>query len=96
MSAHALAREAREAIAGLTRLPQICPDSVDWFVQMATVALPPCDGPRLKARLYDEFRVGVPVMEWQGRQYLRISIQAYNTRQDVDRLTEAVRAVLRL
>ena len=93
---HALAREAREAIAGLTRLPQICPDSVDWFVQMTTVALPACDGPRLKARLYDEFRVEVPVVEWQGRQYLRISIQAYNTRQDVDRLTEAVRAVLKL
>lgn len=93
---HALARYAREAIAGLTGLPQISPDSIDWFVQMATVPLPPCDGPALKARLYDEFRVEVPVMEWQGRQYLRVSIQAYNTRQDVDRLTGALRVLLGL
>jgi isopenicillin-N epimerase len=93
---HALARYAREAIAELTRLSQISPDSMDWFVQMTAVPLPPCDGPGLKTKLYDEFRVEVPVIEWQGRQYLRVSIHAYNTRQDVERLTEALRAVLKL
>ena len=93
---HALARYTRETVAGLTGLPQISPDSMDWFVQMTTVPLPPCDGPGLKASLYDEYRVEVPVVEWQGRQYLRVSIQAYNTRQDVDRLTAALRALLHL
>jgi isopenicillin-N epimerase len=92
---HALARHAREAIAALTGLPQICPDSADWFGQMTTVPLPPCDGPRLQAGLYEKFRIEVPVMEWQGRQYLRVSIGAYNTRQDVERLTGALRALLR-
>jgi isopenicillin-N epimerase len=93
---HALARYTRETVAGLTGLSQISPDSMDWFVQMTTVPLPPCDGPGLKTRLYDEFRVEVPVVEWQGRQYLRVSIQAYNTRQDVDRLAAALRALLHL
>jgi isopenicillin-N epimerase len=93
---HELARTTRESIEALTGLPQICPDSMDWFVQMATVPLPPCDGPVLKRRLYDEFRVEVPVVEWQGRQFLRVSLQAYNTRRDVERLTEALRALLKL
>jgi selenocysteine lyase/cysteine desulfurase len=62
---------------------------------MATVPLPPCDGPRLQAGLYEKFCIEVPVMEWQGRQYLRVSIGAYNTRQDVERLTGALRALLR-
>jgi len=92
---HALARRAREAIAALTGLPQICPDSADWFGQMATVPLPPCDGPRLQASLYDKFRIEVPIMEWQGRQYLRVSIGAYNTRPDVEQLTEALGTLLR-
>ena len=92
---HALARRAREDIAALTGLPQICPDSADWFGQMATVPLPPCDGPRLQTDLYEKYRIEVPVMEWQGRPYLRISIAAYNTPQDIERLTGALRALLR-
>lgn len=91
---HALARHARNAIAALTGLPPICPDSADWYGQMTTVPLPRCDGPRLQAGLYDRFRVEVPVMEWGGRQYLRVSIQAYNTLGDVERLIEGLREIL--
>ncbi len=92
---HALARYTREAIAAETGLPQLCPDSPDWFAQMATVPLPPCDGPQLQARLYREFRVEVPVVVWNSRPYLRVSIQAYNSREDIDRLIAALRVVLR-
>lgn len=92
---HALAGDARAAMAAVTGLPQICPDSPVWYAQMTTVPLPPCDGPRLQARLYDEYRVEVPVVVWQGRPYLRISIQAYNSRDDVDRLEAALRVLLR-
>ena len=56
--------------------------------------LPPCDGPRLQAGLYDRFRVEVPVMECGGRQYLRVSIQAYNTAADVARLVEGLGEIL--
>ncbi|HUJ42119.1 MAG TPA: aminotransferase class V-fold PLP-dependent enzyme [Opitutaceae bacterium] len=91
---HALARHARNVLAALTGLPPICPDSVEWFGQMVTVPLPPCDGPRLQARLYDQYRVEVPVMEWGGRQFLRVSIQAYNTADDVARLVKGLREIL--
>ena len=29
-------------------------------------------------------------MEWQGRQFVRVSIQGYNTAEDVDRLMEGL------
>jgi hypothetical protein len=41
----------REAIAGLTGLPPIVPDSPDRYAQMATVPLPPCDPRALERRL---------------------------------------------
>jgi isopenicillin-N epimerase len=91
---HALVRHAREAIAAATGLPQIGPDSPDWFAEMATVPLPPCDGAQLQARLYDEYRVEVPVVAWNGRSYLRISIQTYDSLGDVNRLAAALRALL--
>ena len=88
---HALARYAREQVGALTGLPQVCPDSPDWYAQMTTVPLPRCDSARFKAQLYDRHRVEVPVMDWEGGQYLRVSIQAYNTLADVARLIEALR-----
>jgi isopenicillin-N epimerase len=91
---HQRLRRARNAVAALTGLPPLCPDSSEWFVQMASCLLPRCDGSRLQARLYDEFRVEVPVFEWQGRQLLRISIQGYNSDADVDRLLAALPVVL--
>ncbi len=68
----------------------LSPDSTDWYMQMVTVPLPPCDPEQLQTRLYDEFRVEVPIVKWRDRPYVRVSIQAYNTPEDVDRLVEAL------
>ena len=91
---HELLREARRQIEKLTGLPAICPDSPEWYAQMAAVPLPPCDAGGLQKRLYDEYRVEVPMIEWNGRQLVRVSVQGYNTRGDVDALVEALRALL--
>ena len=84
----------KTATSSLTRLPPICPDSADWFEQMATGPWTSCDGARLQARLYDQFRVEVPILEWQGRLFLLISIQDNNTAEDVDCLEDALAASL--
>ena len=61
---------------------------------MATFPLPACDAGRLKRRLYDEYRIEVPIIEWGGRQFVRVSVQAYNTRQDLEALVGALRSLL--
>jgi isopenicillin-N epimerase len=91
---HELLREARYRVEALTGLPPICPDSRQWYAQMAAFPLPPCDAQQLRQRLYDEYRVEVPIIDWNGRQFVRVSVQGYNTRQDVGTLTEALTALL--
>lgn len=91
---HELARYARQALGELTGLEQICPDSPEWYAQMATIPLPSCDAEELKRRLYDEYRVEVPIIEWNSRQFIRVSVQGYNTREDVEALVEALAALL--
>ena len=93
---HELLRNARRRIEELTGLPAICPDSPEWYAQMATFPLPPCDGAAVQRRLYDEYRVEVPVIEWNGRQLVRVSIQGYNTQAEVRALVDALRVVLPL
>jgi isopenicillin-N epimerase len=48
----------------------------------------------LKTKLYDEFRIEVPTIKWQDKPYIRVSIQAYNTQEDVDKLVEALKKSL--
>jgi isopenicillin-N epimerase len=100
---HALAGYARERITALTGLPPLSPDSTDWYMQMVSVSLPPIDTAkdafgrtRFQARLMDEFNIEVPIVVWNGKPYIRVSIQAYNTPEDVDRLVEALDVSLRV
>ncbi len=91
---HELLREARRRIEELTGLPPICPDSPDWYAQMAAFPLPLCDGAALQRRLYDEYRVEVPIIEWNGRQLVRVSVQGYNSAEDVKALVRALENLL--
>ncbi len=91
---HALAQYARMKITELTRLPPISPDSSDWYAQMVSLPLPPCNAEVLKQRLYEEFRIEVPIVLWQNRPYIRISLQVYNNQEQVGILMQALEKLL--
>ena len=84
----------RQFVTHQTGLEQSCPDSPEWYAQMAAFPLPACDAGMLQQRLYNEYSVEAPVIEWKGRQLVRVSVQGYNTRRDVDRLVDALRSLL--
>jgi isopenicillin-N epimerase len=80
--------ERRLADAGLLRVDG------EPAPYMRAVELPPGDAGGLWQRLYEEFRVEVPVYEWAGRRLLRVSIGPYNDEGDVDRLLGALERCL--
>jgi isopenicillin-N epimerase len=90
-----LLREALNRIEQVTDLPSLYPGEKGFFFQMAVAQLPPgTDLKELKTRLYDEFRIEIPLIEWNGMKLLRISIQGYNTQEDVDALVEGLHHLL--
>jgi isopenicillin-N epimerase len=91
---HDLLRQAIERICDLTNLPPLYPLDSDFYRQMGIAPLPRSDLAALKSRLYDEYRIEVPLVEWQDKQFVRISIQGYNTQEDVDELVDALRILL--
>ena len=95
---HGLVLDARDRIAALYDLPQICPETTgdyEWFRQLAVIPVPATTDPVvLKERLYDEFRIEIPVTIVDGNPMLRISIQGYNSQSDVDALVSAVQQVI--
>lgn len=91
---HELVRQARAAVADVTHLAQLTDDMPPWYAQMATLPLPPCDPDQVKRRLYDDFHIELPIVVWHDRPYLRVSVQGYNTRADIERLVAALKRVL--
>ncbi len=92
---HQLLRQALRRVRDLTGLEPLYPDNDGWYRQMAAVPLPPLPDPRqFQARLYDEYRVEVPCFPWGERQLLRISVQGYNTPEDIDALVGALAVLL--
>jgi isopenicillin-N epimerase len=91
---HALAAETRRRIDAITGLDSICPDTREWFGQMAAIRLPPVDLAKLKSRLYEEHRIEVPLIEWNRQQFIRVSFQGYNTEKDMETLVDAITRLL--
>jgi isopenicillin-N epimerase len=52
------------------------------------------DPAALRRRLWDEWRVEAPVIERPDRLLIRASTHFYNTEEEVDRLAEALQALL--
>jgi isopenicillin-N epimerase len=91
---HNLLCSAIEQICDLTHMAPLYPLDSDFYSQMGIAPLPPSDLTTLKSRLYDEYKIEVPLTEWQDKQFIRISVQAYNSQEDVNALVEALRILL--
>jgi isopenicillin-N epimerase len=91
---HDLAYDAQSALTKLTGIPPIT--SSELFAQMVSVFLPDLDPEPSQKRLLEEFHIEVPLFKWNHRTTMRVSIQGYNSRSDIDTLLDAIRRILRL
>jgi len=91
---HDLLISARQRLGAMFGLDQLTPDGREWFVQMALAPVAPCDAGELHRRLYEEYRVEIPVIRCGERVFVRISLQGYNSPQDIDRLLEGLSALV--
>ena len=80
--------EARNRIAEITKLPKICPDS--WLGHMATILFPIDDTIAFKKSLYSDYQIEMPVMSHEEHTAFRISIQGYNSEDDIDHLVNSL------
>lgn len=93
-SCHKLLTEGVERVVNLTGIPSCYIDD-SYYHQMAIIPLPPiADLPAFKDQLYDQYRIEIPCIQWQDHQFIRISIQAYNTPRDIDILLQALENLL--
>jgi isopenicillin-N epimerase len=90
---HALGSQIRQEFAGITGLTPVSDESNLWWNQMALCPVPTGEQYHYH-RLWEEFQIEIPVVQWHGHTFLRVAIQAYNTPNDGDRLIEAVKKII--
>ena len=88
---HTMAMALMHSVARRYNLAPIAQDQD--FAQMAPMPVPHRDALALKNRLFDDFRIEVPVTQHAGRCYVRVAVQAYNTAADLLALDEALSSI---
>ena len=66
----------------------------EWLAQLVAHPLPKNIPSNLKKGLWEEYQIEIPVFEWNGQEFVRVSIQVYNTQKDVDLLMSALRSLI--
>jgi len=97
LDTHHLLRLTIERICDLVGMEPLYPFQSNLFHQMGIAPLPQnINLEALKTRLYSEYQVEVPLIEWNNQNFIRISIQAYNTPEDCDALLLGLQELLPL
>jgi isopenicillin-N epimerase len=90
-----LAEYAQEIIGELSGLPALHNPGAATFRQVVAIQLPAnTDVVTLKTRLYDNYRIEVPVFGWNEKKLVRVSVQGYNSKDDIDALQAALKVLL--
>jgi isopenicillin-N epimerase len=92
-----LALEQINSITGLESIYRNCTIQSPMPPQIGSAYLPPeTDLGAVKEQLYIEHRIEIPLIEWQGKKMIRVSVQGYNTVQDIEALITALSTILKM
>jgi isopenicillin-N epimerase len=72
----------------------LCPLTDDFLGQMLSIPIATSQPDKLQQRLYQHYKIEVPIMRLDNKIFIRYSIQSYNTQQDLDVLFNAVKELV--
>ena len=92
-SCRQLAQETAARVRAITGLPAL--SSPEFCApQMVSMPVTRCDPAVLKTRLYDDYQIEIPCFDWQDHSIVRVSVQGYNTKSQMDHLVTALTELL--
>lgn len=73
----------------------LSPISTEFLGQMASIPVKTNNPAELKNILYDTYKIQIPVMPLNGNIYIRYSVNAYNSQDDLDILYKALEEIIK-
>ena len=78
---------------GLTLKTEPISNGGDWIGQMVSHPLPESTPLDLKEILYHHYKIEIPIFKWGDRMFIRVSMQIYNEKKEVDLLLSALTSI---
>ena len=94
-AANKLVLENYRVFCDLLHTEPICLISGEFLGQMASIPIRTAKPNELKELLYTKYKIQIPIMFLNGNTYLRYSINAYNSQEDLDILLKALRDIIK-
>jgi isopenicillin-N epimerase len=89
-----LVRYFMEKVKEITGLPSLY-EKFDDQLMLGEALLPDnIDVQSFKLTLYDKYKIEIPIIKWEDINLIRISVQIYNSKAEVDFLLEALKDLL--
>ncbi|RCS46457.1 aminotransferase class V-fold PLP-dependent enzyme [Bremerella cremea] len=89
-----LVHSAVHLAAQIDGIERVHPDSFYYQMGLIDVTAKCVDAEALKSRLYEKYRIEIPVIRWQDRIFIRVSAHAYTTQGDIQALIQALQEQL--
>jgi len=81
-------------ICKLLNAEPLCPLNNNFLVQLYSTNIKTKEPEKLKALLYDKYKIEIPVMRHDDKIFIRFSIQAFNSQKDLDILFDALKDII--
>ena len=89
-----MVRDNYKRFCDLAGSQPICPVSEEFLGQMCSIPINTTQPEKLQRYLFEHYKIEVPVMRQEQRIFLRFSIQAFNTQDDLDKLYKALQEII--
>ncbi len=90
-----LATEEAPRFFALLNSQPLAPLTDEFIGQMISIPLRTNEPEKLQRLLFSDYQIEVPVMRHENQCFLRYSIQAFNTKHDLDKLYQALENILK-
>jgi isopenicillin-N epimerase len=88
---HRMALATKRTVENELGTESICPENFDWFSQLCPIRLPDnTDAGKLSEILREHYQIEMPIITWQHVKIARLSVQIYNTEDELDAFVEAI------
>lgn len=88
-----MVRDNLPRICNLLEASPLCPVTEEFLGQMAAIPLRTAQPELLQKTLYDTYQIEIPVMRLDEKVFIRYSINAFNTQEDLERLYQALKEI---
>jgi isopenicillin-N epimerase len=73
----------------------LCPIGEEFLAQLVSIPLKSNSPEKLQRLLFEKYQIEIPVMQQDGQVYLRYSINAFNSQDDLDILYKALEEIIK-